>query len=81
MPYDINTLRKQAEGAQYVSDHRLCLTADGQITDERDPAAVSLLVGAGCSIPVALAEQYGLIAKPDERISTTKVGKKANEGV
>lgn len=61
---DINSLRKQADGAYYVSPVRICITADGELVDELDPRAVTLLVGAGCSIPRAEAEKYGLIGEP-----------------
>lgn len=64
MALSISDLRKQAQGAEYVSDVRICLTADGRLTTEDDPAAVRLLVAAGSSIPVAEARKYGLIAEP-----------------
>ncbi len=66
MSFEIARLRKPAEGAMYVSDERLCVTADGEITGEDDPRAVRLLVAKGGSIPATEAAEYGLIA--DEQI-------------
>lgn len=65
MALNINDLRKQRQGAFYVSDQRICLTADGQLVSCEDTRAVRLLVGAGARLPVAVAEQYGLIGKPE----------------
>lgn len=59
---EINTLRKAASGSDYVSDHRICVSADGELVECTDPSAVRLLVGEGGSIPRAEAERYGLIA-------------------
>lgn len=61
MALDINTLRKEKMGAEYISDVRICLTEDGQLVDQDDPRAVRLLVGAGSAIPVSVAAGYGLI--------------------
>lgn len=62
MALDINTLRKAAEGAMYVSPVRLGLTADGELCEDTDERCVTLLVGAGGSIPASEAAKYGLIA-------------------
>lgn len=44
-----------------VSDRRLCLTKDkSRVVEETDPEAATLLVGAGCILPAADAEKYGL---------------------
>jgi hypothetical protein len=62
MGLQIEALRKAAEGAMYVSDERLCVSAAGELVAEDDPKAVRLLVGKGGSIPAREAAQYGLIA-------------------
>lgn len=62
MGFTIEKLQRPASGAMYVAPERICVTADGQICDEADPAAVRLLVGKGCEIPAAEAAKYGLIA-------------------
>lgn len=62
MGLNIETLRKAAEGAMYVSDQRLCVSAEGELVAEDDARAVRLLVGAGGSIPAREAAAYGLIA-------------------
>lgn len=64
MALDIATLRRERDGAFYVSPARICLTAGDELTGEDDPLAVRLLVGAGGSIPAAVAEHYGLIGAP-----------------
>lgn len=64
MALDINLLRKPADGGEYRSDIRLCVTADDEITTEDDPRAVRLLVGVNGTIPLKLAEHYGLIGEP-----------------
>ena len=66
MALDISTLRKAAEGAMYVSDERLYVSADGRVVGGDDPAAVRLLVGKGGSIPATDAATYGLIADASE---------------
>lgn len=62
MALNIDTLRKAAEGAMYVSPVRLGLTADGELCEDTDVKCVKLLVGAGGSIPAVEAAKYGLIA-------------------
>ncbi len=66
MALKIDDLRKQKHGAMYTSPKRLCATADGELCECDDPAAVKLLVGEGCEIPNAEAAKYGLIAGADE---------------
>jgi hypothetical protein len=61
MGLEIETLRKAAEGAMYVSPARLCVTADDELCAEDDQRAVRLLVGKGGSIPAKDAARYGLI--------------------
>lgn len=46
----------------YLSKKRLYLTADGTVVEGDDPAAATLLVGEGCELDDATAEQYGLTA-------------------
>jgi len=62
MGLDIKSLQKAAEGALYVSDVRLYVSAEGELVQESDPRAARLLVAAGNSIPAAEAAKYGLIA-------------------
>ena len=62
MIYEAESLRKRLVGGNYISDLRLCLTADGRLCDETDPAAVSLLVAAGGTIPGPQARELGLAA-------------------
>jgi len=65
MALNINSLRRDAEGAMYVSPARICVTEDGTLVSQDDPAAVRLLVGEGGSLPVTVAELYGLVGKPE----------------
>jgi hypothetical protein len=65
MALNINSLRREADGAMYVSPARICVTADGKLVSQDDPAAVRLLVGEGGSLPVAIAELYGLVGEPE----------------
>lgn len=57
----INDLRGVVQGNGWVSPARLCLTADGRVTTEDDPAAVSLLVAKGGSLTLSEARRYGLL--------------------
>jgi len=61
MELSIATLRGEIAGGQWISPRRLCVTSDGRIVTEDDPAAAFLLVGAGGSLPMAEAERYGLL--------------------
>jgi hypothetical protein len=61
MELSIAQLRGELAGGQWISPRRLCVTADGRIVTEDDPAAAFLLVGAGGSLPMAEAERYGLL--------------------
>jgi hypothetical protein len=56
--------RTGAGGAQYKSDRRLSLTAEGGVVDADDPAGVVLLVGKGGTIPQSLADDLGISGKP-----------------
>lgn len=49
--------------ADFVSDKRYFLTADGRVVEDGDPEAHSLLVGEGGLLPEAEAERYGLKLK------------------
>ncbi len=62
MALNIDDLRKQRHGAMYTSPQRLCATADGELCECDDVAAVKLVVGEGCEISNAEAAKYGLIA-------------------
>lgn len=62
MSLEIKDLRRERSGAMYIAPERICVTADGRVTDEKDPEAVRLLVGKGCEIPADEAARYGLIS-------------------
>ena len=49
----------------YTSDKRLYLTRDGQVVEEGDERAATLLVGAGGQLSDEQAAQYGLNGKAD----------------
>lgn len=66
MAFEINELRKPADGGQWISDARICLTEDGALVDCEDPAARTLLVAAGGSLPAHVAESYGLVGAGGE---------------
>lgn len=57
----IETLQKQASGGQYVSDRRICLTKAGELCEETDPRANTLLVGVNGTLTLAEARRYGLL--------------------
>lgn len=75
MALEITTLQKQAEGAFYVSDKRLCLTANDEVCDQDDPRAVSLLVGVGGWIPKDRARELGLLVEENEKARKPKEDK------
>ncbi len=62
----IDELKRAAEGNMWTSPERLCVTADGRVTHQDDPAAVRLLVGKNCQIPRDEARKYGLLLEPGE---------------
>lgn len=62
MALNIEHLRKPATQGRYVSDKRLCLTADNRVVEWGDIDAKSLLVIEGGFIPEARARELGLIA-------------------
>jgi hypothetical protein len=47
----------------YTSDKRLYLTSDGQVVEEGDERAATLLVGEGGQLSDEQAAQYGLTGK------------------
>lgn len=49
-----------ANKAMYTSPERLYLNAAGQVVKADDPSRLTLLVAAGGSIPLAVAQRYGL---------------------
>lgn len=61
MALEIRDLVRPAAGAMYVSPARICVTAEGELVDEDDPRAVTLLVAKGGEIPIDEARQYGLV--------------------
>lgn len=65
MAFKIEDLRSAPSGAMYVSPERICLTADGELCEETDTRAVTLLVAKGSEIPAAEAAKYGLIASAE----------------
>jgi hypothetical protein len=48
----------------YTSDKRLYLTSDGQVVEEGDERAATLLVGEGGQLSDEQAAQYGLGSAP-----------------
>ena len=61
------------------SPERICVTADGKLCEETDPAAMRLLVAKGGEIPAAEAAKYGLIATtgPEETPPAAREAPKA----
>ena len=49
----------------YTSDKRLYLTREGEVVEEGDERAATLLVGEGGQLSDAQAAQYGLTGKQD----------------
>jgi hypothetical protein len=47
----------------YTADKRLYLDADGNVVDEGDPRAATLLVGEGGQLSDEDAKKYGLTSK------------------
>lgn len=72
-------LQREPEGAFYVAPERLCVTADGEVTDQDDPLAVRLLVGKGGQLPIAEARRYGLIAEPKAEKGAANKARKGTE--
>lgn len=72
MAFKIEDLRQKSNGAMYVSPVRLCVTANDELCEETDPAAVRLLVAAGSELPVAEARKYGLISDDEETEAEAK---------
>lgn len=48
-----------------IANERLYLTADGRIVREGDPAAASLLVGAGATVPVEYEAAVAALSEPE----------------
>jgi hypothetical protein len=59
----------------YVSDRRLYLTADDRVVEEGDPAARTLLVGAGGEVDAETVQKYNL--KHRDAPAETKLSTKA----
>jgi hypothetical protein len=51
----------------WVADRRLYLDKDGNVVEGKGPNRVSLLVAAGCTMPIDTARKYGLVkdAEPE----------------
>ena len=65
MPFEIiDEVKRLATGNMWTAPERLCLTADGRVVDESDPAAVKLLVGKGGQITAETARSLGLLLEP-----------------
>ena len=47
-----------------ISDRRLFLTATGEVVEDGDPDAATLLVGKGCTVDNDTARRLGLIETP-----------------
>ena len=71
MVLNVELLRREAQGAMWVSPARVCLTANGGLVDCEHVTAVKLLVGEGGSLPVAEAERYGLVGRHVAEVQIT----------
>lgn len=51
----------------WVADRRYYLDKNGNVVGEKDPARVSLLIAAGCTMPIERARSFGLVkdAEPE----------------
>ena len=65
------TTQGRIESGGFISAARLCLTADNQLVQADDPRAVRLLVGEGGSLPLDVAERYGLVVREQDAVITT----------
>jgi hypothetical protein len=59
----------------YISDRRLYLDADGNVVEAGDPAAATLLVGEGGNLPLARAEELGLVGEKAEKARSARAAK------
>jgi hypothetical protein len=72
MALKIEGLRDQrSTRSLFVSKRRLYVSADDEVVEANDPRAIRLLVGAGASIPNAVAEAYGLVSVTPEQVAGT----------
>lgn len=61
---------------QWVSNRRICLTAEGALCEADDSAANTLLVAEGGSIPLDVAVRYGLANLDGSTIQTATAEEK-----
>lgn len=47
--------------ADWVADRRYYLDKNGNVVGDKDPARVSLLIAAGCTMPMERARSFGLV--------------------
>lgn len=75
MALRIDTLKDARSSRDvFVSARRLLVTADDEVVEADDPRGIRLLVGAGSSIPMRVAEAYGLVeVRPAEIVSGAAV--------
>lgn len=68
MALRIETLESQVEGNKWVNrtGFRLALTAQGEVVEDTDPRAESLLCGVGGRLSIARARELGLIDAVEE---------------
>jgi hypothetical protein len=57
------TFTKEPDMATWKSDRRLYLTEDGQVVEEGDERAATLLVGEGGELSAEDAKRYGVTLK------------------
>lgn len=53
----------------FVSDRRLYLDALGNVVETNNPAKRTLLVAAGCTLPLETARKYGLVKDAEPEIA------------
>jgi hypothetical protein len=61
MPIEI--IRRERPVAFWTAPERLYLTADGKVVGHADPRKATLLIAAGCEMPMEDAIRYGLPAR------------------
>ena len=60
----------------WISPQRYCLTRDGRVVPDTDPAAATLLVGKGCRLPMDQAVKYGLVKRLESPPATKSIIRK-----
>ena len=79
MALEIKDLRRQAQGLHWISPARLCVSADDEVVECTDPKARKLLVGEGGTLPLAVAERYGLVSESKAKKGASNKAQKGTE--